>query len=228
MRLALETSTDICSVAFEDERKEIHEKRTESRGAHSEMLFEFIREFMEEQGFTMADLEALIVSEGPGSYTGLRISASAVKGLLFKEKVPLLAANTLASFAASAVKGIKPDSISTIHSVIDARRVHLYHQSFKASTENIEPIDRVEVIPIKKFEQMVTEDDIIIGTGLDRISQEVRDKCTLLGSEYISARSLFDLSDMQASNDESSPLIRQADLSDFEPRYHTSSQVNNK
>ena len=226
MRLALETSTDVCSVAFEDDQKEVFEKRTESKGTHSEMLFEFIRELMKEHSFDMDDLNALIVSEGPGSYTGLRISASAVKGLLFQRDVPLFAANTLASFAVSAVQEAVNKESQAIHAVIDARRVHLYHQSFRGSMERLETRDRLEVIPIKKFEQMVEPGDIIIGTGLRRINEEVLDKCRVLDSSHISARWLFRLSDIVASKGDKPSLVRQADVSGFEPHYHTSSQAN--
>ncbi len=84
MILALETATNVCSVVFRDDDGLMHEKRIEKRGTHSEQLFLFIEDLMDEHGFFISALEAVLVSEGPGSYTGLRISASAVKGLLFQ------------------------------------------------------------------------------------------------------------------------------------------------
>lgn len=222
MRLALDTSTYICSVAYEAEDKQVYEKRIEAKGSHSEMLFVFIEELMQEHRFRMEELDALLVSEGPGSYTGLRISASAVKGLLFQKDVPLLAANTLASYAAAALT--EYPEVNTVHSIIDARRVHLYHQSFIFQAGKIEPRDSIEVIPIKKFEKMIDHGDVIIGTGLGRVSSGILDKCTVMDSNYITARSLFSLSDMEDSD--LSGLVRAVEVSGFEPRYHTSGQVN--
>lgn len=124
MILAFETATNICSVSFQDDGGEIHEKRTERKGSHSELLFLYVRELMKEHDFSIADLDAALVSTGPGSYTGLRIAASAVKGMLFGLNVDVYAGNTLAGFAQSAGEG-------TVHAVINARRKHLYHQKFE-------------------------------------------------------------------------------------------------
>src|SRR5699024_2547399 len=89
MLLALETATNVCSVAFCNEEGDVFEKRIDKRGSHSEQVFLFIEELMNEHDFKIEDLEAVLVSEGPGSYTGLRIGASAVKGLLFQSGVTL-------------------------------------------------------------------------------------------------------------------------------------------
>jgi tRNA threonylcarbamoyl adenosine modification protein YeaZ len=122
--LAIETATNICSVCFQDETGEVHEKRTERKGSHSELLFLFVKELKTEHSFEFSDLDAVLVSTGPGSYTGLRIAASAVKGMFFGLDVAIYAGNTLAGFAQSLEKG-------TVHAVINARRKHLYHQQFK-------------------------------------------------------------------------------------------------
>jgi tRNA threonylcarbamoyl adenosine modification protein YeaZ len=72
MILAIETATNICSVCFQDNEGKVFEKRTERKGSHSELLFLFIRELMTEYSFKMSDLDSVLVSTGPGSYTGLR------------------------------------------------------------------------------------------------------------------------------------------------------------
>ena len=97
------------------------EKKIQGRSVHSDNLFLFTKELMDEQDFKIAELNAVLVSNGPGSYTGLRIAASALKGILFGTDVKLYAVNTLASFAMNteAEKG------DTVHSIIDARRTHL-------------------------------------------------------------------------------------------------------
>lgn len=220
MILALETATNVCSVAFCNDRNQLFEKRIEQKGSHSEQLFLFIEELQQEQGFAIPELDAVLVSEGPGSYTGLRISASAAKGLLFHTEVPLVAVNTLASFARSAISQ-NPEA-GTIHSIIDARRVHVYHQKFTVDEERgLSSEDRVETIPIEAFEAMVQRGDTILGTGLERIDESVLGKAVTFGKKAITAASLI-----QLYQDGENALVRPADPESFDPKYYTSNQVN--
>ncbi len=218
MILALETATNICSVAFCDDENSVFEKRTARRGSHSEKLFLFIEELQKEHGFSVSDLDAVLVSEGPGSYTGLRISASAVKGLLFQTNVPLYGVNTLASFAIQMAE--ENPSVQTIHSIIDARRVHLYHQKFAFTDGELGSNDEVEVIPIKAIEKMLRKGDAVVGTGLKRIDEQVLGKAEVLGPEAITAKSLVTLFRAGYSN-----FFRQIDPESFDPKYYTSNQV---
>lgn len=220
MILAIETSTSVCSVAFENEDGKVFEKRTQSRGSHSEKLFLFIRELMEEHRFKMDDLEAVLVSEGPGSYTGLRIAASGVKGLLFGSGVPLYGVQTLASFGMCASLEIEPES-SRIHAIIDARRVHVYHQLFDVSGGVLSTDKEAQVIPIESFEKMVHPNDIIIGTGLDRLDVNCIKETKQFGKDLISARSLVQVYHRK----EAGPFIQEVAAESFDPKYYTSNQV---
>lgn len=220
MILAIETATNVCSVVFCDDDGLMHEKRIKKRGTHSEQLFLFIEGLMEEHGFSIPDLDAVLVSQGPGSYTGLRISASAVKGLLFQTEVPLYGVNTLASFAIQVMEE-NPET-ETIHSIIDARRVHVYHQQFSVADGKLTAKDDVEIIPLKAFESMVRKGDLVVGTGLKRLSKNIKEKAMVFGTEAISAKSLIRLYE-QGSND----FFHEDDPEAFEPKYYTSNQVNN-
>jgi tRNA threonylcarbamoyladenosine biosynthesis protein TsaB len=126
MILAIETSTPVCSVALQNSAGRILEKRIEGRGVHSDHTFLFAEELMERADTSISGLEAVLFSNGPGSYTGLRIGAAAIKGLLFGREIPLFTFPTLLAFAAGAMGR---QSSGTIHAVIDARRNHLYYQS---------------------------------------------------------------------------------------------------
>lgn len=218
MILAIETATDVCSVALRNNEGERFEKRTESRGSHSEKLFLFIRDLMDEHQFAIDDLSSMLVSEGPGSYTGLRIAASGIKGLLFGTDVPLYAVSTMASFACSVKETEKK---MTIHAIIDARRVHVYHRKFTVSGGILIAEKEVEVIPIEVFEKLVLPGDIIVGTGLKRLDQSVVRKAHAVGKESITARSLIDLYERE----ERDQFVRQVSPEAFDPRYHTSNQV---
>lgn len=218
MILALETATNVCSVAFCDKDGTVHERRTKQRGSHSEQLFLFVEALQKEHGFSIGELDAVLVSQGPGSYTGLRISASAVKGLLFQHSVPLVGIDTLASFAMQAHQQHPKTQI--IHSIIDARRVHVYHQQFLFQNNVLTTDDEVEVLPIKAFEKMLQSGDVVIGTGLNRISEEVLGKAQTFDNSAITAKSLIAL--YQAGFND---FYQEEDPESFEPKYYTSNQV---
>src|SRR5699024_5881828 len=129
-------------------------------------LFLFIEELMREHRFGISDLEALVISEGPGSYTGLRIGASAVKGLLFQSRVPLYGVNTLRSFARAAYSS--NNGLPRIHAVIDARRKHLYHQLYQGEEGRLKPEEEVLVRPLEQVADMLRKGDGLVGTGIKR------------------------------------------------------------
>lgn len=213
--LAIETSTQICSVCYQDENGVIQEKRTERKGSHSELLFIFIREMMQEYNFGIRDLDAVLVSTGPGSYTGLRIAASAVKGLLFGYDIPVYAGNTLAGFAQMANAG-------KVHAVINARRKHLYHQLFRKNGA-LESISESKILELKEIEAQLESGDQIIGTGIDRLNEDLADNLNILTPASISAKGLIELFH-SGSKDE---FFSKTTPEDLESNYLTSSQVNN-
>src|SRR5690554_10156 len=104
MIISIETSTTVCSVAAGKNGKTLLEKRIEGRGVHSSYLFIFLNEILERFQYRTEDLEAILFSNGPGSYTGLRIGASAIKGFLFGTSVPLYLCSTLTAISVPHLK----------------------------------------------------------------------------------------------------------------------------
>lgn len=219
MILAYETATDICSVAFQNSEGQVFEKKIQGRSVHSDNVFLFTQELMNEHGFEINDLDAVLVSNGPGSYTGLRIAASAIKGILFQSKVELLEVSTLAGFAQSVVGGSEK---VTVHSIIDARRTHVYHQSFEAGQELIQQSEAT-LREISDFEEEINGREYIVGTGITRLSESVLEKVTTYDSENISASNLIDL----YVNQPESSFFQKTTPEALNPNYISSSQVNN-
>ncbi|MDR9418220.1 tRNA (adenosine(37)-N6)-threonylcarbamoyltransferase complex dimerization subunit type 1 TsaB [Gracilimonas sp.] len=215
MILAIETATNICSISFQDGEGKLFEKRTERKGSHSELLFIFIRELMEEHNFKLADLDIILVSSGPGSYTGLRIAASAVKGLFFGLNVDIYAGNTLAGFAQGAGEG-------TVHAVINARRKHLYHQKFKKEDRLI-PITKSEILELVEITALMNKGNQIIGTGIERLEEEKKDQLTVLEASDISATNLIHLFNSISGEE----FFQKTTAEELESNYLSSSQVNN-
>ena len=102
--LNIETATKICSVALAKDGKVIASKETSEGNSHSTKLAPFIKEIIDGSEYTFTDLDAVAVSMGPGSYTGLRIGVSTAKGLCFGLDIPLIAVSTLEAMAVQAKK----------------------------------------------------------------------------------------------------------------------------
>ena len=219
MILAIETSTPVCSVALGKSSRTIVEKRIEGRGVHSERTFTFIRELLDRHEIGISDLEAVLFSHGPGSYTGLRIGAAAIKGLLFQRDIPLWTLPTLLSFAVPHLKYYP----ARVHGVIDARRQHLYHQKTEYPAEGKLVTSEPEVTELTRLEGEIQQGDIVVGTGWERLEIENRDQMNFYGTEAISAKNLV----QGWYHPLVKPHFRQRNVQQFEPEYLTLSQVNN-
>lgn len=219
MILAIETSTPVCSVALGKGRRSIIEKRIEGRSVHSERTFEFIKELLDRHSLKVKDLDAVLFSNGPGSYTGLRIGASAIKGLLFQQDVPLYTLPTLLSFVIPLLK----ENYPAIHAVIDARRQHLYHQKVKKGLGETVDVSEVKVVEIGKVQEQIKKGDTVVGTGWERLDVKNREEIAWFGTEAISAKNLI----WGWNDHELKKRFEKADVESFEPEYLTLSQVNN-
>lgn len=127
--LAIETATRLCSVVLARDGAVIASREEESdRHAHAELLNVFIEQVMGEAGCTLAQLNAVAVGIGPGSYTGLRIGLSAAKGLCYALDKPLIGLSTLGTLAQAALDvGVKGDELWPM---IDARRMEVFTQQY--------------------------------------------------------------------------------------------------
>jgi tRNA threonylcarbamoyladenosine biosynthesis protein TsaB len=147
--LNIETATKNCSVALAKEGKTICCKEIAEEGySHAERLHVFIEEIIKEAGIKWNDLSAIAVSQGPGSYTGLRIGVSAAKGLCYALDVPLIAVDTLQALASQVVL-----SDGLIIPMIDARRMEVYSAIFAPNYERKRAV-LAEIITENSFEDL--------------------------------------------------------------------------
>ena len=147
--LNIETATKNCSVALAKEGKTIFSKEIAEEGySHAERLHVFIEEIIKEVGITLQDLSAVAVSQGPGSYTGLRIGVSAAKGLCYALNIPLIAIDTLQALASQVTI-----SNGLIIPMIDARRMEVYSAVFSPNLEQKREV-LAEIITENSFENL--------------------------------------------------------------------------
>jgi tRNA threonylcarbamoyladenosine biosynthesis protein TsaB len=147
--LNLETATRNCSVSISKDGKNILCKEMAEAGySHAEKLHVFIEECLKESNLTFKDLSAIAVSQGPGSYTGLRIGVSTAKGLCFALDIPLIAVDTLQVLASqlSISEGI-------IIPMIDARRMEVYSAIYNSNFEKIREV-QAEILTENSFEEI--------------------------------------------------------------------------
>lgn len=122
--LHIESSSTICSVALSKDESLVALKELDAGYTHAENLHVFIKELLQEQNMTVAQLQAVSVSSGPGSYTGLRIGFATAKGLAYALRIPLIVVDTLKVLASLAVKQYPEASLFC--PMLDARRMEVY------------------------------------------------------------------------------------------------------
>ncbi len=138
--ILIETSTALCSVALAEDGAITAYRESSAPKAHASLTAVFIKEMLDERGVSLADCDAVCVSMGPGSYTGLRVGVSTAKGLCFGSGKPLLAVGTLDTLVAQALDsdclGEMPGLIGNprfIIPMVDARRMEVYTAVFESA-----------------------------------------------------------------------------------------------
>jgi tRNA threonylcarbamoyladenosine biosynthesis protein TsaB len=162
--LHLETSTTNCSVALSEGTRLLALKELNNGYTHNENLNVFIEEVLNEAGRSYQDLEALSVSLGPGSYTGLRIGVSAAKGLAYALDVPVIGVETLDAF--SHHKAVQ-NTEGLLIPMLDARRMEVYSAIFRKG-EKIRAT-QAEVIDASSYNEY-DESILLYGPGADKLN----------------------------------------------------------
>lgn len=147
--LNIETATKNCSVALSNNGQLIACQEIAEEGySHAERLHVFIEELITEAGISFKDLAAVAVSQGPGSYTGLRIGVSAAKGLCFALNIPLIAVDTLQELASRVLQ-----TDGYIVPMLDARRMEVYSAVYDRNKQLARAI-KAEIIDETSFEEL--------------------------------------------------------------------------
>ena len=159
--LQIETSTTSCSVALAKDGKLLSAKTINQRNIHAEVITVFIGEIFAANGLTFEEMDAVAVSSGPGSYTGLRIGVSTAKGLCFSLDKPLIAVETLQAMASGYLSRIKEVSGEfLLCPMIDARRMEVYTALFDQQLNRLEATS-AQIIDEESFKQHLDQHKIV-------------------------------------------------------------------
>lgn len=207
--LHIETATTNCSVALSDNESVIAFREDNNKQySHAERLHVFIEEVLLEAAWKLQELDAIAVSKGPGSYTGLRIGVSTAKGLCYAVDKPLISVDTLASLATQVGNDTK-----YVVPMLDARRMEVYASVFDTKgTKQRET--KAEILEADSF-QLYLDQGLVtfIGNGAAKF-QEI---CTHANARFV--ESVPSAKEMVALG---LPKFRQGDFEDvayFEPYY---------
>lgn len=151
------------ALAIDGEVVAIEESHTQN--SHSELITLFCDRVVKKNGITLDDLDAIAVSKGPGSYTGLRIGVSTAKGLCYGLDIPLISINTLLAMAAGIVikaKDPKFNKESLLCPMIDARRMEVYTALFTDDLSEVEPTS-AKIIDAESFSNYLNSKTLIFG-----------------------------------------------------------------
>jgi tRNA threonylcarbamoyladenosine biosynthesis protein TsaB len=146
--LALETSTEACSVAFQNEMEHVYERFEITPQQHTRLLFPMIRDVLAEANLALAEIDAIAVSRGPGSFTGVRIAVNVAKGLAFGLNKPVYAISTLAAMAYQ-MPG------ETVRPVLDARMGEVYTGLYRVLEGKLECLEEDNLCPISCYSDLL-------------------------------------------------------------------------
>lgn len=207
--LNIETATKNCSVSIAKDGQTIICSELADEGySHAEKLHVFIEEVIAKAGISAQELVAVAVSQGPGSYTGLRIGVSAAKGLCYALNIPLIAVDTMQTLASQA--GVADGKIIPM---LDARRMEVYSAIFNSDL-TIERGIKAEIIDENSFQEY-TDKLYFVGDCADKC-KTVLTKDNFVFLENIKYPSAQAMSKISFDKYQKSDIV---DVAYFEPYY---------
>ncbi|MGB8706089.1 MAG: tRNA (adenosine(37)-N6)-threonylcarbamoyltransferase complex dimerization subunit type 1 TsaB [Gillisia sp.] len=207
--LCIETASTNCSVAIGKDGEILAVKEDFSADySHAERLHVFIKEILSENNIGLGELDAIAVSKGPGSYTGLRIGVSAAKGLCFSLNIPLISVATLTALAHQVKEK------ETVVTMLDARRMEVYSAVFNSEKQQTEETS-AKILNENSYADILAQGKVcFIGSGVKKFSEICsHENAVFLQNKLPSAR------EMVALADEKYKISDTEDVAYFEPYY---------
>jgi tRNA threonylcarbamoyladenosine biosynthesis protein TsaB len=187
--LNIETATEICSVSLAEKGKIILLKEDTEGQQHAKLLTVLIKELFEESKVSIKELNAVAVSRGPGSYTGLRIGVSAAKGIAYAADIPLLAINTLQAMALGVSTESEFEPETWFCPMIDARRMEVYTAFFDLDN-NLQREIVAEIIDENSFKDILNKRQVIfLGNGAAKCKNTIQSPNAVFIERQVSSAS---------------------------------------
>lgn len=212
--LNIETATEVCSVCVSYNGQILFEREETKGPSHASVLGLFVAEAMQYLQADNKKLDAVAVSCGPGSYTGLRIGVSEAKGLCYGLSVPLIAINTLKIMAYGLISQNPVEKDTLLCPMIDARRMEVYDAVFDRQLNVIRETS-ADIIDANSFGNLLAEKKIaFFGNGSDKVKTILENpKSIFIDNVYPKATNMPDLAEEEFASENF------VDVAYFEPFY---------
>lgn len=218
MILCLETATDLCSVALCNNSGVVSLRESNESKSHATLLTVFIEEILKETGIRASALDAVAVSKGPGSYTGLRIGVSVAKGLAYSASIPVIApVTTLSMFhglSYGRTEGFPEEKNTIFCPMLDARRMEIYYAMYDHEGNLIKDIS-AEIITPDTFGNIPAGQKIVLfGEGAAKCRDVIKRENLFYADNFRISAAHMHKPVMQAFNNRTFE-----DVAYFEPLY---------
>ncbi|MDR2283326.1 MAG: tRNA (adenosine(37)-N6)-threonylcarbamoyltransferase complex dimerization subunit type 1 TsaB [Sphingobacterium sp.] len=168
--LQIDTATEVCSVSISTEGKLFAELTAEEKNMHASGLTVCIDRLLKSVSLDYADLSAVAVSMGPGSYTGLRIGVSTAKGLCYALDIPLLGVNTLESMYEGYIAKNETEDNLVYIPMLDARRMEVYMAVFDDQKNCLQKTEAV-IVDAGTFDVFAPKNVVLFGSGANKFQE---------------------------------------------------------
>jgi tRNA threonylcarbamoyladenosine biosynthesis protein TsaB len=214
--LNIETATTVCSVSLAKDGELLALKEINGDYSHAENLTVFIEDVFKQAKYKPSDVDAIAVSKGPGSYTGLRIGVSTAKGLCYSLDKPLIAINTLKHLSLSISKENKKEWNGALFCpMIDARRMEVYCAIFDSDNKEVKPTTAKIIDEESFFDYLKNNKVIFFGDGAEKCKTVLSQNKNVIFIDGVvpSAKNMHTLSEQAFLNKQFE------DVAYFEPFY---------
>ncbi len=216
MILCIETATSVCSVALCDDHSVISVLEAPAGMSHSSRLTVIIQELLKDATVSARQLDAVSVSKGPGSYTGLRIGVSVAKGIAYSAGIPLIGINTLTAMCHGylAANPLAADSSTLLCPMIDARRMEVYNALFTADGKMLHETSADIITGSSYSDRLEKERIIFFGNGADKCRSAITSPNAIFAEGFSLSASYLHMPSVNALREK-----RFEDVAYFEPYY---------
>ncbi|GAP71331.1 universal bacterial protein YeaZ [Candidatus Symbiothrix dinenymphae] len=210
--LAIETSTTVCSAALAVDGKVLLAREDHTGASHAALLGVFVAEGVDYARAHNLKMDAIAVSAGPGSYTGLRIGVSLAKGLCYGLDIPLIALPTLKILASNC--HCARNDTPLLCPMIDARRMEVYAAIYDENLQEIRPV-QADIIDENSYHEYLNKQPVVFfGNGSDKCQKVISSpNAHFVPNIYPTAQAMIPLAETAFANKNF------ADVAYFEPFY---------
>lgn len=171
----IDTSTEVCSVSLSKDGNLIGLKENKDGLKHAQLVTLYIQDLLKEANLEIKNVDAIAVSKGPGSYTGLRIGVSTAKGICYGAQIPLIAIETLQTLTEGAINSIEqPNEDAWFCPMIDARRMEVYNAFYDINNNKTVEI-AATIIDDESFKDVLDERTVyFFGNGSEKCKETIK------------------------------------------------------